>query len=100
MRQKGLHEKETEKLMEKLVPSSPSNMFELMDCAGKLAQKLDVAERGNKAFCDSWAEDHTYLQDLCRKHGVPEIEIEGDSYGVPTIQCLADSLEKILTDND
>lgn len=42
--------------------------------------------------CQEWAEDHTYLQNLCRKAGFSEEEVEGDTYGVPGIMDLADML--------
>lgn len=43
-------------------------------------------------LCDEWAETDTYIEQLCEKHGVPEFEIYGDSYGVPGIQEKVDSL--------
>ena len=39
-----------------------------------------------------WAETHTYLQNLCRKLGYDEKDIEGDNYFVPDIIDLADMI--------
>lgn len=48
-----------------------------------------------------WAEDHTALQNLCRKVGCTEQEVNGDSNGVPTVVELAEMLmEKLTKDYD
>lgn len=39
-----------------------------------------------------WAETHTYLQNLCRKLGYDEKDIEGDNYFVPDIIDLVDMI--------
>lgn len=44
------------------------------------------------SLCNSWAEDHTHLQTLCREAGVPEQAIPGSPDHVPGIQELADML--------
>ncbi len=46
--------------------------------------------------CREWAGDHTYLQELCRKAGLTEQEVEGDSYGVPCVSALAGMLSEAL----
>ncbi len=47
-----------------------------------------------------WSEDHSFLQDLCKKAGYSDIAVYGDSYGVPSIQDLADMLfDKIQYDS-
>lgn len=51
-----------------------------------------AAEHMVTLACREWAEDHSYLQVLCREAGVSEKEIYGDSYGIPSISDLADSL--------
>lgn len=50
-----------------------------------------------KLLCEEWAEDHTYLQCLCKEVGYSEDEVEGDSYGVPGIQQLAKMLRDKIT---
>ena len=42
--------------------------------------------------CLDWAEDHTYAQTVAKRVGVPEEQVEGDSYGVPGIQALVDMI--------
>lgn len=48
-------------------------------------------EKQIKLLCDDWAEDHTYLQNLCRRLGYTEAEVDGNGT-VLTIQQLADML--------
>ena len=48
---------------------------------------------GGRNLAENWADDHTHLQNLCRKHGATEQEVEGDEYGIPAIQTLADWLD-------
>ena len=55
----------------------------------KEKQKVEIS-------CREWADDHTYLQDLCRKAGFTEQEVEGDSYGIPCISELARMLSEAL----
>lgn len=38
------------------------------------------------------SEDHTHLEELCLKAGVPTEKVDGDSYGVPGIMELGDLL--------
>ena len=57
-----------------------------------LKEKQEIIHRS----CVDWAEDHTYLQNLCREAGGTEQEIEGDSYGVPGIIDLANYLKQLL----
>lgn len=45
-----------------------------------------------KTSCEEWAEDHSFLQELCKKAGYGDHAIYGDSYGVPGIQDLAQLL--------
>jgi hypothetical protein len=49
--------------------------------------------------CLEWADDHSHLQQLCRDVGCTEHEVEGDSYGVPGISELADTLRKRIPPN-
>ncbi len=48
-------------------------------------------EKRIKLLCDDWAEDHSYMQNLCRRLGYSEVEIDGNGT-VLTIQQLADML--------
>ena len=45
--------------------------------------------------CLDWADDHTHLEKLCRKH-LPSEVVDGDSYGAPGISDFADMLEKLI----
>ncbi len=60
----------------------------------ELRKKLKGHKHGVELCCEEWAHDHSHLQDLCRKAGYSEQEVEGDSYGVPGITDLADMLFK------
>lgn len=47
-----------------------------------------------------WAEDDSYLEELCLRVGCTENETMGDSYGVPDIQDKADLIvAKLQTEN-
>jgi hypothetical protein len=48
-------------------------------------------EKRIKLLCEDWAEDHTYLQNLCRRLGYSEVEVDGNGT-VLTTQQLADML--------
>ena len=41
---------------------------------------------------EQWAEDDTFINDVCLLNEVPEFEIYGNSYGVPGIQEKVKSL--------
>jgi hypothetical protein len=56
--------------------------------------KLKKFEEFNHQLRMNWAEDHSYIQRVCQKHGFSELEVEGDQWGVPDIQNLADLLDK------
>jgi hypothetical protein len=62
------------------------------EARAELKEKQEIIHRS----CVDWAEDHTYLQNLCREAGGTEQEIEGDSYGVPGIIDLANYLKQLL----
>lgn len=47
--------------------------------------------------CRDWAEAHTHAQNVLRKHGFTEQQIEGDKYGVPGIEGLVDLLDEKIT---
>lgn len=53
-----------------------------------------------KIACQEWAEDHTYLQELCLKEGLTEDEVYGDSYGVPGIQDLVEMLVRKIKEGN
>ncbi|MEM6884061.1 MAG: hypothetical protein AAF571_03455 [Verrucomicrobiota bacterium] len=53
----------------------------------------------NREMRMEWAEDHTHLEELCKKAGCTDYEVYGDSYGVPTIQDLADLLYSKIKSN-
>ncbi len=48
-------------------------------------------EKQIKLLCDDWAEDHTYLQNLCRRLGYTDVEVDGNGT-VLTVQQLADMI--------
>lgn len=48
-------------------------------------------EKRIKLLCEDWAEDHTYLQNLCRRLGYTDVEVDGNGT-VLTIQQLADMI--------
>lgn len=56
--------------------------------------QFDAMKSANMRLSENWAEDHTHLQNICRKHGATEQEAEGDEYGIPDIQSLADWLDR------
>lgn len=62
----------------------------------RLQSDRDSLARINKRGCDEWADDHTYLQALCRKAGASIDEVEGGDDGMLTLQDLADMLESKL----
>lgn len=45
-------------------------------------------------LCREWASDHTHLQSLCLKAGIGNDVVNGDSYGVPGIEDLANMLDQ------
>lgn len=45
--------------------------------------------------CMDWAEDHTYIENLCRKH-LPSEVVDGNGYSAPGIRDLSDMLEKLI----
>jgi len=57
-----------------------------------LADRIAFGAAHGSALAQSWADAHDYLQSLCRKAGCSEFDVDGDSYGVPGIEQLADSL--------
>ena len=60
--------------------------------------KKQVAEKQKiiEYMCLDWAHDHTYVENIAKKLGIPQDRIEGDSYGVPGIIELVDMIvEKI-----
>jgi hypothetical protein len=59
------------------------------------AAECERLRAGVKRQAEDWAEDHDYLQSLCRAAGVPEAEVTGDGYLVP-IRDLADKLAATL----
>lgn len=65
------------------------NIFDEM---ARMERERDEAREISRMSSVDWAEDHTHLQNLCRKAGATEREVEGDSYGVPGIMELADLL--------
>jgi hypothetical protein len=74
------------------VRKSDSLERERDEARAELKEKQEIIHRS----CVDWAEDHTYLQNLCREAGGTEQEIEGDSYGVPGIIDLANYLKQLL----
>ncbi len=63
----------------------------------ELETERDKKKECITTLCSSWAEDHTHLQELCRRAGCTEMQVSGDSYGVPDITELADLLNAALT---
>lgn len=64
--------------------------------ARELERELATECAINQRNCEDWAHDHTHLQNLCRKAGYDENAVEGDRYGIRSIEQLGDMLmEKI-----
>lgn len=60
--------------------------------ARELERELATESAINQRNCEDWAHDHTYLQNLCRKAGYDEQAVEGDRYGIRSIEELGDML--------
>ena len=52
----------------------------------------DKEKQLRKSACKDWADDHSYLQKLCLEAGCDDLDVQGDSCGVPTISDLVDLL--------
>ena len=68
------------------------NIFRAAARIKELETKLDEARKLTRISCLDWAEDHTYIENLALKLGVPESKVKGDSYGVPGITDLVDMI--------
>jgi len=72
----------------------------MRDYARELERELATECAINQRNCEDWASDHTYFQNLCRKAGYDEHAVEGDRYGIRSIQQLGDMLlDKIALPN-
>jgi hypothetical protein len=60
-----------------------------------LKEKCEKLDKLLELSCLDWADNHTYLQKLCKQY-IPEGLVEGDSNGVPGIMQLADMLNEII----
>ena len=80
--------------MSKSTTSNPMTEENKDELIVKMKQEIELQEALIKRHCDEWADDHTHLQNLCRKHGFSEARVEGDERGIPTISDLADLLDK------
>jgi hypothetical protein len=56
---------------------------------------MATAEELLRSMCRDYADTHTHLQRLCLAAGCPAHTVEGDSYGVPGIEDLADMLARM-----
>lgn len=68
------------------------------DFARELERELATQKRINMTMCEEWASDHTHLQELCVKAGIPREQTEADENGGKGIDELADMLFAKLTD--
>ena len=66
------------------------------DELAELRTELKGAREMLRRECIDWANDHTYAQIVAKRVGVPEAQVEGDSYGVPGIQDLIDMIVEEL----
>jgi hypothetical protein len=62
------------------------------DTIAEASTEMDRLAKALMHCAEDWADDHTHLQDLCIKAGIPADEVHGDSYGVPGIQELSNLL--------
>lgn len=63
-----------------------------------LKQQLAEKQKLIELHCKDWSDDHTRLQEMVRAN-VPGADVDGDSYGVPGILCLAEMLVKALAES-
>lgn len=61
-----------------------------VDNIATLRAELVALQKTNRLACEDWADDHTKMQEKAVAVGIPKEATEGDSYGVPGIQELAD----------
>ena len=58
----------------------------------ELRVNIVESEKRVMSLCMDWAEDHTYAQNVAMSLGFSQVEVDGDSYGIKTIQCLIDMI--------
>ena len=68
----------------------------MTDELAELRAELKGVREMLRRECIDWADDHTYAQTVAKRVGVPEAQVEGDSYGVPGIQALIDMIVEAL----
>ena len=68
----------------------------MTDELAELRAELKGVREMLRRECLDWADDHTYAQTVAKRVGVPEAQVEGDSYGVPGIQALIDMIVEAL----
>lgn len=59
------------------------------------ARRIEELEKINKLACEDWADDDTRVKELAKPF-LTKFEIEGDSYGVPGVIDIVESLTKQL----
>lgn len=57
-------------------------------------RRIDELEKRIKEMAQDWSEDHTHVQEVAKRLGVPANKVEGDSYGVPSIIDLLGMIEE------
>ena len=63
---------------------------------GELIAEIRRLNAVVKTSCDDWASDHARLQQLAREAGCTELQVEGNSDGVPGILDLHESIAAAL----
>ena len=61
----------------------------------ELATALDQCQQHLRLSCWDGAEDHAFAQKIARRY-FPETEVEGDSYGVPSVCDLIEKLAGLI----
>ena len=61
---------------------------ELLEARAEIERQKETI----RLHCSDWAEDHTHAQTVAKHLGIPDAQVEGDSYGVPGIQELVDMI--------
>ena len=67
-----------------------------MDREQELKEVIADKQKQIKLLCDEWADTDTYINKICIDLGIEEDKINGDSYGVPTIEDKVDLIVEKL----
>lgn len=72
--------------------TTPTQPVHAKDELKRLRAEIDTQQNLIRQHSVDWAEAHTHAQTVAKRVGVPESEVEGDSYGVPGIEDLVDMI--------